>query len=139
MPGTGKVVLGTAGVILGMIVVSRAMNSHDSTSPAATPPVCPAVVARWLPGGAATLVVQYRTDKHVVTLCRDGSGRLYYDGQVRGAPADSENHISLAATETPSGYVARNGPYVYEIVGSQLTVTNQGRPVSRMPLTQVAP
>jgi hypothetical protein len=101
--------------------------------PRSTP--CPEAVATWLPSGAV-LVAAYTTDRHVVTLCRDSSGQLYYDGQVKGAPASSQTHISLRATATATGFVAYNKGYSYEITGSELIVTNNGTEILRATLNR---
>jgi hypothetical protein len=126
---------------------SAAPNATDVDSgsptieqtPSATP--CPAAVTRWLPssGNDAVLVAAYTTEKHVVTICRDESGQLFYDGQVKDAPANTQTHISLRATSTANGFVANNKGYVYEIDGSQLILSNEGREIYRTPLTRTGP
>ncbi|MFD1052011.1 hypothetical protein ACFQ1S_43820, partial [Kibdelosporangium lantanae] len=98
----------------------------------------PSEVARWLPSTAA-LVARYQTDKHTVTLCQDSSGQVWYDGQVTGAAVSDSTHISLRASRTANGYVASNKGYVYEISGTQLTASNNGKVVSRTQLKQVSP
>ena len=108
-------------------------TAPTTTQTAAT---CPEAVAKWLPGagGGAVLVAQYDTDRHVVTVCQSADGRYYYDGQVRGEAASSKTHINLPATKTSTGFAARNKTYLYEISGSELILTNNGKPVSRWTL-----
>jgi hypothetical protein len=102
---------------------------------------CPASVATWLPGGGGggELVAGYTTEKHVVTICRDTSGQLYYDGLVKGTVANSQTHISLRASTTASGFVADNKGYVYEISGAQLIIRNNGSEIHRTALTRTGP
>ncbi|WP_434439476.1 hypothetical protein [Lentzea sp. E54] len=101
-------------------------TASDATTAAGA--ACPAAVTQFLPGGGygATLVTAGQTNKHVITVCRTAAGALYYDGQVKGMPADATNHIMLAATATPTGCVAHNAPYRYEINGGRIIVTKAG-------------
>lgn len=87
---------------------------------------CPDVVAGFLPGGAATLIARYQSDKHLITICEASTGQLYYDGQVKGKPSDSVNHISLPASATGQGFIAHNGVYTYEIRGMEIIVSKSG-------------
>ncbi len=102
---------------------------HGSTAASGAP--CPAATATWLPdgGSGSTLVAAYQTDKHLIMLCRTAGGQVYYDGQVKGKPADSDNHINLPATSTGAGWVARNGVYTYTIANGTVVVANSGRVV----------
>ncbi|MER5260666.1 hypothetical protein ABTZ99_01120 [Actinosynnema sp. NPDC002837] len=97
---------------------------------------CPWSVGRWLPagGGGATLVGAYQTGKHLVTLCRTASGQVYYDGQVKGKPADTVNHISLPAESTGGGWEARNGNFTYRVADGRITVRERGSVVLDEPL-----
>lgn len=99
-------------------------SAHDSTAGAP----CPAAVTQFLPGGGsgATLVTAGQTNKHLITVCRTAAGALYYDGQVKGMPADATNHIMLAATATATGCVAHNSSFRYEIDGQRIIVRNAG-------------
>lgn len=144
----------TAAVVGLMLVLVANAGELFSSGPQGEPPTgtpaaahatrstpCPSAVATWMPDGGtgATLVAGYTTDKHVVTICRDASGQLYYDGQVRGAAPSNQTHISLRASTTPNGFMANNQGYVYEINGSQLIVTNNGKDVLRTTLTRTGP
>lgn len=121
--------------------LSSVGDSKPDPSSVPSPTACPAEVARWLPGSGddAVLVAQYRTDRHLVTLCRDRTGQLHYDGQVSGAEVNSENHISLDAVQTANGFTARNKTYLYEINGLELTLKNNGKLISQWRLTRVRP
>jgi hypothetical protein len=102
---------------------------------------CPVAAAKWLPGdGAGALLVEsFVTDRFVITLCRDSAGQLYYDGQLAGTAVDSSTHISIPAEQTSDGFIARNLTYVYDIVGTQETVANHGKVMSRLSLTRTGP
>lgn len=106
----------------------RTIETRSSGSTAAPGTTCPAATASWLPGGGsgATLVAAYQTNKHVITLCRATGGQVYYDGQVKGKPADTDHHINLPATSTGAGWVARNGVYTYTIANGTVTVAKSG-------------
>lgn len=103
----------------------------DSGSPTSSS-ICPPQVAEWLPdgGNGATLVAAYQTSAHFITLCTADTGQVYYDGQVKGAPVDNTNHISLPAEPSGDGYVATNGPYTYQITGGEVIVSENGTVVS---------
>jgi hypothetical protein len=94
-----------------------------------TAAACPAQVARWLPssGAGSTLISAYQTSKFLITLCQAPGGQLYYDGQVKNQPPSEESHISLPATATSSGYLARNGAFAYEIKNGIVIVSHQGK------------
>jgi hypothetical protein len=135
-------------VAVGLLLLGVATNlgswlddlNTPATAPPSTSPSCPAAVSSWLPGGSeATLVAAYTTERHVITLCRDGSGQLYYDGQLRNSAATPDTHISIPAEQTSSGFVARNKNYVYEITATEVVVTIDGKERSRAPLTRTAP
>jgi hypothetical protein len=98
---------------------------------------CPAAVAKWLPGGGggAVLIARHNADRFVVTVCQGADGQYRYDGLVRGAEATSKTHISLPATRTEAGFVARNKDFQYELTASELVLSNNGKEVSRWPLT----
>jgi hypothetical protein len=102
---------------------------------------CPAEVAQWLPdgGGGAVLEVAYTTTKHVITLCRTAGGAVYYDGYLQGMPVTPENHMSIPATPTPSGYMAENGRFRYEISGAEVIIFMDGVEQSRYSLTRTGP
>jgi hypothetical protein len=108
------------------------------TGPAAA---CPAAAAAWLPNGGsgAVLVAAYTTERHVITVCRDRLGQLYYDGQIKGAAAMDETHVSIPAERTTMGFMARNNSYVYEISGAEIIVSRNGTVLSRSPLTRTGP
>ncbi|MCT2587875.1 hypothetical protein [Actinophytocola gossypii] len=92
--------------------------------PAGAPVPCPEPVARHLPEPGATLVAAYRTDRHLVTLCRLPGGQVFYDGRRRGRPATPENVISLRAGQRPDGWLARNGATTYRVTGDTLVVSD---------------
>ncbi|MGW7532198.1 zinc finger Ran-binding domain-containing protein [Amycolatopsis sp. NPDC054798] len=102
---------------------------------AATP--CPAEAAQWLPGSGsgAGLVARYDTGKHTVTICVGSDGSYHYDGQIKGKPATADNHISLPADRTSTGFTASNGDYRYEISGLDLTVRHRERVIGHEHLT----
>jgi hypothetical protein len=140
----GIVILAVAFTILDKCSspVSGLPSSYSTSDPArASSLPCPAEVTTWLPGygAGAVLVARYQTDQHVVTLCRDGAGLLHYDGRMRGAEVTPRTHISINATQTANGFTARNGSYLYEIDGLELTVRNGNQPISRQHLTPTGP
>ncbi len=111
----------------------------DPVEPVApTQPPCPSAAAVWLPDGGqgASLIAGYTATKHVITVCQDASGQLYYDGQVKGAAPSSDTHISIPAQKTSAGYIAWNKTYVYEINGAELTVTDNGKLKAQWTLTR---
>lgn len=126
------------GIVLALLIFGPSLGeqlkkielSTGSGSAMANTP-CPATAATWLPGGGSgsTLVGAYQTNKHLITLCKASSGQVYYDGQVKGKPADTDNHISLPATSTGAGWVARNGVYTYTIANGAVVVANSGKVV----------
>ncbi|MEQ0560560.1 hypothetical protein ABJI51_15850 [Amycolatopsis sp. NEAU-NG30] len=141
-----KVLLGFLGLVLLAVSVDRlgtlvpeASTSGQGTS--ATEPSCPGGVAQWLPnaGSGTILIAQYDTGQHVVTICRDSRGQYHYDGQLKGKPATSETHISLAASKTATGFQARNAGYLYEIDGPDLRLTKYGKPIQSWRLTRLTP
>lgn len=113
-----------------------AQNPATATQPGR--PACPQAAAAYLPGKAGTLVGQYQSDKHLITVCQASSGQLYYDGQTKGQPSDTQNHISLPAESTSEGYVAHNGVYTYEIRGLRIIVTKSGAVILDSMLTSVS-
>ncbi|GAA1034730.1 MULTISPECIES: zinc finger Ran-binding domain-containing protein [Amycolatopsis] len=103
---------------------------------AATP--CPAEAASWLSDSGAGLVAKYDTGKHTVTICVGSDGSYHYDGRVNdGQPTTADNHISLHAERTSSGFTAVNGEYSYEISGLDLTVRKRNKVIGREHLTPV--
>jgi len=135
--GVGRKVLWVVGSLVGLSILGHLVEPGSSSSSSGSG-TCPSEVAQWLPS-KATLVAQYQTDKHTVTLCEDSSGQVWYDGQVTGAAVSDSTHISLRASKTSNGYIADNKGYVYEINGTQLTATNNGKVVSHSQLKQVSP
>jgi hypothetical protein len=135
----GALVVGNWDSIVGLLPDADSWSSPRSDAPAEPP--CPAEVARWLPegGSGAVLEAAFTTPKFTITLCQSTGGQLYYDGQVTGAPPTADTHISLAATRTPTGYVARNGSYEYEIAGEEVFVSHGNEPLSQQPLTRTGP
>jgi hypothetical protein len=131
----GVFVLGNLDDLAGLL---PDFGTADTEPPAA---VCPTEVAQWLPdgGGGAVLEVAYTTSKHVITLCRTAGGALYYDGRILGAPVTPENHMSIPAAVTPSGYVAENGTYRYEINGAEVVIFEDRVERSRYVLTRTGP
>lgn len=123
--------LGVVAVGVGLSII----GGRNTPTAVATP--CPQAVVRWLPPDSvnSTLVASYETPLHIVTICQNSAGQLYYDGQGRDKPATDEYHISLRATRTPTGFEADNGGYRYMIDGSELVVTENGAGIGRWPLT----
>jgi hypothetical protein len=135
---TAKKGSGCALLAVGVVAVGVGLSLIGGrTTPTTVATPCPQAVARWLPLGSvnSTLVASYETPLHFVTICQDGAGQLYYDGQGRGKPATDEFHISLRATRTPTGFEADNGGYRYLIDGAELVVTENGAGIGRWPLT----
>lgn len=132
--------------VFGVIISSQKSGAPSPTGGIPTPApttttasggtACPSEVAQWLPsnGPNSTLVARYNAPMHVVTICEDSGGQLYYDGQERGQPATDKYHISLRAWRTSSGYEADNGGYKYLVSSSELELTNNGAEVTRWPL-----
>ena len=121
---------------------SSASTSETPTPQASSSTPCPEEVARWLPdgGSGSELVAGYLADHHIVTICRDSDGDLHYDGQVRGKEPSDQTHISIYATETPTGFSATNNGYVYDITDDVLTVVDdKGNEVLRSDLTRTGP
>jgi hypothetical protein len=141
-----KITLGIVAFIVLAVTVPRigallpdAPTSSQGTSTAKPP--CPDAVARWLSGSGtgSVLIAQYDTGQHVVTICRDSGGQYHYDGQMKGTSATSETHIALTASQTATGFQARNANYLYEIDGSDLRLTKSGQPVKSWRLTKLGP
>lgn len=114
---------------------TEAPLTASPTSPEGPP--CPAAAAQYLPGGAGTALLVAQTEKSLVTVCQTADGRLFYDGQARGAAASGATHISLPAQRSDSGFVAANGEYHYTISGGRLVVSTGSRVLSDDPLTPV--
>ncbi|TCO48916.1 hypothetical protein [Actinocrispum wychmicini] len=127
------------GALAVVLLVGHALRQMGTTDPGPSAPACPTAAARWLPGGTGTLVAGYVTDKHVITVCQDGSGRLYYDGQQKGSPATADTHISIPAEATSTGFVATNKQYKYTITGSEVVVSVKGKPAQHWLLTRTGP
>lgn len=126
-------------VVIGPSVLSKLPSVTSSyTSPTAGAPAseCPAAAGRWLPsaGVGSSVVGTYQTDEHLITLCRGVDGVVYYDGQVKGQPATPDTHISLAAQQTATGWVAHNTTYTYEISNGVIIVSNNGQLLYEKPL-----
>jgi len=133
-----RVVLWVFGVLFALNIIGKMVGSTTSGGGSSSAVACPSEVAQGLTG-ETTLVARYRTDKHTVTLCRDTSGQVWYDGRVTGAAITPSTHILLKATPTANGYVANNSGYGYEIDGTQLTTTKSGKVLSHDQLTLVSP
>jgi hypothetical protein len=119
--------------------------SHTNAvpSPAGSPassvgPSCPAAAARYLPGGAGTALLVAQTEKSVVTVCQSADGRLFYDGQARGAATSDATHITLPAQRSDGGFVAVNGDYRYTISAGRLVVSVGAQVLSDDALTPVS-
>lgn len=150
-PGTGwrvvKLLLsGTAILLLAanchtLIGLIPAAGSAPGTQAAPTGVPCPSVAAMWLPGGGAgsVLIDGYTANQFVITICRDSTGQLYYDGQIANQAVTSDTHISIPAQQTSDGFVATNKGYVYQISGTQETVTNAGKPLEVLSLNRTGP
>jgi hypothetical protein len=157
--GAGRVVLVLILVVIAMVLliviisnVASVLNSAldgdagSGTGSGATPASasrttpCPEPAVTFLPNrNGAVLVAAYTTDRHVITICRDRTGQVFYDGQLKGAEVNTNTHISLPATATGDGFIARNGTYVYEISDKDLTVLHDGVEISHATPTRTAP
>lgn len=149
-PGTGwrvvKLLLsGTAILLLAanchtlLGLIPSAGSAPSQAAPTGVP--CPSTAAMWLPGGGAGSVQidGYTTDQFVITICRDSTGQLYYDGQIANQAVTSDTHISIPAQQTADGFVASNKGYVYQISGTQETVTNAGNQIEQLTLNRTGP
>lgn len=98
------------------------------SSSAAAASSCPARVAVSLPGGegGSVLVAAYETDRFLITVCKIGSGQLYYDGQIKAVTSSADTHITLEAESTTRGFIARNEAYIYEIRDQRIIVKLNG-------------
>lgn len=118
-----------AAVLVGLVWGPSVIHNWLSASPntiAST--ICPASVAPALPGSGdnSRLVAAYMTSKFYITICSAESDQLYYDGQVIGMPPTADTHITLPAQRTQSGFIAKNGPYSYEVRGGHIVVSLNG-------------
>jgi hypothetical protein len=149
-PGTGRRVVKL--LLSGTAILLLATNCHTliglipstGSAPSQAAPTgvpCPSVAAMWLPGGGAgsVLIDGYTTDQFVITICRDSTGQLYYDGQIANQAVTSDTHISIPAQQTADGFVASNKGYVYQISGTQETVTNAGKQIELLSLNRTGP
>jgi hypothetical protein len=127
------------GVLAGFLLLALLGYLVRGTGPNSAAVACPAEVVHWLPASATNpkLVARYDAPSHVVTICQDRAGQLYYDGQAKNEPATDQYHILLLADRTATGFEAFNHSYRYEIAGSELIVTNNGAEVARWTLTPV--
>ncbi|MFG2602020.1 hypothetical protein ACGFT2_00415 [Streptomyces sp. NPDC048514] len=110
-------------------------DSSDAGGPAptGTAPACPGRIAAGLPGGdGARLVQAFRTNNKQITLCRTGSGTLYYYGEFSDG---REKGIAMKAEATSKGYEARNGEYRYVVHGGFVTVYQSGSRIGQEKLT----
>ncbi|WP_153534153.1 hypothetical protein [Actinomadura macrotermitis] len=104
--------------------VQRFFGEHLRTNPAPAG-TCPAKVARSISGdGPVNLVAAYRTSQHDVIICRTGTSRFYYHGEVTGNPGSA---MDLPARKTAKGYLAVNGSYTYEVRGRRIIVSRSGQ------------
>lgn len=124
---TGLLLFWFVGVPL-LGVVGNALQPEPTAGGQGVNAPCPDSVARWLPSGGpgAVLVGAFQTDRHVITLCRAADGQVYYDGQVKGQPADARNHLLLHAVQEGQDWVADNYGYRYRVVGLQRVVVTEG-------------
>ncbi|MFH8380906.1 hypothetical protein ACH4E7_08180 [Kitasatospora sp. NPDC018058] len=76
----------------------------------------------------------YRTQDKQITLCRTVAGKLYYYGEFTGR---ADTGVAMSATQTADGFIAYNGDYTYEISGSTVTISLDGRQLGREKLTRV--
>ncbi|MFI5978240.1 hypothetical protein [Streptomyces sp. NPDC051452] len=110
-------------------------NSSDSggSAPTSTAPACPDRIAARLPDGdGAELVQAFHTTNKRITLCRTGSGTLYYYGEFSDG---REKGIAMKAEATSEGYEARNGEYRYVVHGGVVTVYRSGSRIGQEDLT----
>ncbi|MEU3765866.1 zinc finger Ran-binding domain-containing protein [Amycolatopsis keratiniphila] len=132
------VLIGAAALVLfaNLGRIGDLLGSLSTSGAGRTAKPCPVEASRWLPDGGenAELVARYDTGKHTVTICRDSAGSYHYDGQLKGKPTNSDNHISLPAEKSATGFIAVNGEYRYEISGQDLTVKYKGKVQARMRL-----
>jgi hypothetical protein len=145
--GALKVLGVVAGLLLVIGVVARLGSDVSSSSSPSTPEMvqstptgtpCPTAAARWLQNGGqgAVLVAGYTTTQHVITVCRDAAGQLYYDGQQKGVAVTSDTHISIPAQATSTGFEATNLGYLYQITASEVIVSKSGKVLKRWPATR---
>ncbi|WP_454315811.1 hypothetical protein [Streptomyces phaeoluteigriseus] len=126
-------------VVLGLLsLAGRACDveggdsSNDGGRTVGSTP-CPGRIAAQLPGGTdAELVEAFRTKNKQITLCRTGSGSLYYFGEFSDR---REKGIAMRAEETGDGYTARNDPYRYEVHDGVVTIYQSGRRIGEESLT----
>jgi hypothetical protein len=118
---------------------AAAPSPNIQAAPAGVP--CPAAAAMWLPAGGtgSVLVDGYTTDRYVITVCRDSTGQLYYDGQIANQAVTNDTHISIPAQQTADGFVATNNGYVYQISGTQETVSKGGNQIELLSLNRTGP
>ncbi|MES4889319.1 hypothetical protein [Streptomyces sp. NPDC096012] len=108
-------------------------SGSGSPAPGSTAPACPDRIAAELPDGdGARLVQAFRTNNKQITLCRTGSGTLYYYGEFSDG---REKGIAMKAKATSKGYEARNGVYHYVIHGGVVTVYRSGSRIGQEDVT----
>ncbi|MFF8379345.1 hypothetical protein ACF07V_24820 [Streptomyces sp. NPDC015661] len=108
-------------------------DSEPTTRPSSKAASCPSRIAAELPDGdGAELVKAFRTKNKQITLCRTGSGKLFYFGEFSD---QREPGIAMKAKATSDGYEATNSPYRYVIRDGTVTVYKSGTRIGREELT----
>lgn len=93
---------------------------------------CPDRVSERLSGSTSTdLVAAYGAGDNQIFLCRTDSGQVYYYGEYTGRP---DTGLAMPASETPHGYIARNGAYTYEVRNGEVIITRGGSEIARKKL-----
>jgi hypothetical protein len=119
----------TTGIRLGFVEEANASNSQPLTHSPSTfqitskPSTCPQK------GGGGPAIALYTTENFYIYICQGGTGRtdwreLDYYGVNRNRPNES---LRLRAIIGQIGYYAVNGPTRYNINGSFLSVTQNGK------------
>jgi hypothetical protein len=119
--------------LLGLILLLALLDGGSQQETQRSAMMCPDRIAEQLPDpGTADLVAAYHTKNKQIILCRTNSGTLYYYGEFIGRP---ETGLVMPAEETSVGYVARNGPYAYEVRGNEVIITKNGKRIGKEVLT----
>lgn len=85
---------------------------------------CSADVADKISGRNITLIRQYQTRDYIITLCRTGSGTIYYHGAEKN---DTSRQITLPVRMVDGSYMALHDGYTYWVTKHDLVVTKGGQ------------
>jgi hypothetical protein len=119
----------TTGIKLGFAQEANASNSQWLTHSPSTLQVASKASSCPNKGGGGSAIALYTTENFYIYICQGGTGRrdwreLDYYGVNRNRPNES---LRLRAIIGQVGYYAVNGPTRYNINGSFLTVTQNGK------------